>query len=177
MGQLGALLYKNTALLMRQRKSLLFQAIVIVVLLFATGITNLILPGLYADTQPLSTVSYGGQEYTSSCSPPEGYPDQCMNNNKWWGLMTGPAEGDSPGSLSNATYWAGNGTGMLSNVEQYSAWVSYEVDSEYGWSYDESKYTVLPVLGEESDEDAIDSAITDAIMNRMVFPLLAAHCG
>ena len=174
MGQLGALLYKNTALLMRQRKSLLFQALVIVVLLFATGITNLILPGLYANTNPLNTAYYNGQEYLYNCGPPEGYPDECLEGN-WWGLMTGPAEGDSPGSLSNATYWAGNGTGMLSNVEQYSAWVGHEVESEYGWSTYDYTYVILPVLEEESDEDAIDSAFTDAIMNGLVLPLLAAH--
>jgi len=165
MGQLGALLYKDTALLMRQRKSLLFQGIVILVLLFATGITNLVLPGLYQYNTNISTNYYSGASdfEDSFCTPPVEFPDECLGGG-WWGLNTGPADGDSPGVLTNSSYLTGVQSGMLGQIKQYS-FENYQRSQTNYWSYN-GFYAITPEFHEAESEDDIDQYFSNAIIDQ-----------
>jgi len=155
MGQLDALLFKNFALLVRQRKSLALQVVAVVALLLVAGISNLSRPRGYVYRETTGSTQYNGYPSSSAiwgCNPPPTYPEEC--GDAYWGLFVNPEKGaklgsDPAGTLTRESYLTGDNSGVLGDIPQYTAMMG---DDDEG-----IRYVLAPFFEEAQSASSVDN--------------------
>lgn len=158
MGQLDALVFKNTALIVRQRKSLVLQVLAIIVLLLLGGVFNLFSPRDRAWRSSSSSHQYDGT-VSRSCIEAEGTPQRC--GEPYWGLFVNPSKGaklgdDPAGTLTRDSVYTGDNSGALGNIPQYWADV-------YGYNGEEEERYFAPFFEEASSSSNVNKYFTEEI--------------